>query len=242
MERLQKFIADCGIASRRAAEKLIADGRISVNDDVITTQGIKINPVSDVVKYDGKIIKKCDEKIYIMLNKPKGYISTVKDEQNRKTIMALVTDIGQRIFPIGRLDNNTEGLLLMTNDGTLMQNVLHPKFKVEKTYIARVAGKLSNDELCALRQGIQLSEGMTAPAVVEKLSYDDEFNQAKISITIHEGRNRQVRRMFEAIGHDVLALKRVSFAGLTLHDLKRGKYRMLTQEELERLSVYLADN
>ncbi len=235
MERLQKFIAACGIASRRAAEKYITDGRISVNGSIVTEQGIKIDPEKDIVAFDGKIIKEAGQKVYIILYKPKGYISTVKDEKDRRTVMDLVADIPQRIFPVGRLDNNTEGLLLMTNDGDLTQKLLHPKFKITKTYVVTIKDIMDNDSLGRLRRGVNLEDGMTAPAEVKIVSYDRDTNHSKVEITIHEGRNRQVRRMFQAVGYDVAALKRIRFAGLTLQGLKRGKYRTLEQEELDQL-------
>ena len=235
MERLQKFIATCGIASRRAAEKYITDGRISVNGETVTEQGIKIDPEKDVVAVDGKIIKETVQKVYIILYKPKGYISTVKDEKDRRTVMDLVADIPQRIFPVGRLDNNTEGLLLMTNDGDLTQKLLHPKFKITKTYMVTIKDIMDNDSLGRLRRGVNLEDGKTAPAEAKIVSYDRDTNHSRVEITIHEGRNRQVRRMFQAVGYDVAALKRTRFAGLTLQGLKRGKYRNLEQEELKQL-------
>ncbi|WP_196594678.1 pseudouridine synthase [Pectinatus sottacetonis] len=235
MERLQKYIAACGIASRRSAEKLISQGRVRVNGKIINQQGITIDPNNDTIEFDGKIIRETGKKVYIMLNKPKGYISTVKDEHNRKTIMELVKNITQRIFPIGRLDYNTEGLLLLTNDGELMQKLLHPKFKVKKTYTANIEGKLSSIDLGELRHGIKLEDGMTSPAEVKIINYNEQIDRSKIHISIHEGRNRQIRRMFETVNHPVISLKRIEFAGLSLYGLKRGQYRLLSQEELEQL-------
>ncbi|MDQ0203748.1 23S rRNA pseudouridine2605 synthase [Pectinatus haikarae] len=242
MERLQKFIAGCGVASRRYAESLIDSGRISVNGKIVRQQGITVDAIKDVVRFDGNIIKKAEEKVYIILYKPKGFISTVKDEHGRKTIMQLVADIPQRIFPVGRLDNNTEGLILLTNDGDLMQKLLHPKFKVEKVYSATIAGRLSSENLGRLRHGIMLKDGVTAPADVKIIKYDDSTNRSRIQLKIHEGRNRQVRRMFEATGNDVLTLKRKQFAGLDMKGLKRGKYRRLTEEELTQLITVITEN
>jgi 23S rRNA pseudouridine2605 synthase len=239
LERLQKYIADCGIASRRTAEKFISDGRVSVNDKIVTTLGTRVNPLVDNVKFDGNVIKQIEEKIYIMLYKPKGYISTVKDDRGRKTVLDLLPEIQQRIFPVGRLDNNTEGLLLLTNDGTLTQKLLHPKFKIEKTYLVSIRGRLGSDELGSLRHGISLSDGKTAPAKAAIINYNRETDCSKIEMTIHEGRNRQIRRMFEAVQHDVVSLKRVQFAGVTLKGLRKGEYRSLTNDELLQLNYII---
>lgn len=240
MERLQKFIAQCGIASRRAAEQLIAAGRIRVNGKIINRQGVTVDIKMDIVEFDNKIIKPNTKKIYIILNKPNGFITSVKDDRNRRTVMQLIEQISERIFPVGRLDYNTEGLLLMTNDGDLTQKLLHPKFKIEKTYVATIDGKLRSDALGKLRRGIKLEDGMTAPARVNIISYDKRTDRSKVCLIIHEGRNRQIRRMLSAVGCDILALKRIQFAGLTLAGLKRGKYRSVTEEELEELKMVIA--
>lgn len=240
MERLQKFIAQCGIASRRAAEQLIAAGRIRVNGKIINRQGVTVDIKTDIVEFDNKIIKPNTKKIYIILNKPNGFITSVKDDRNRRTVMQLIEQISERIFPVGRLDYNTEGLLLMTNDGDLTQKLLHPKFKIEKTYVATIDGKLRSDALGKLRRGIKLEDGMTAPARVDIISYDKRTDRSKVCLIIHEGRNRQIRRMLSAVGYDILALKRIQFAGLTLAGLKRGKYRSVTEEELEELKMVIA--
>lgn len=239
MERLQKFIAQCGIASRRAAEQLIAAGRIRVNGKIINRQGVTVDIKTDIVEFDNKIIKPNTKKIYIILNKPNGFITSVKDDRNRRTVMQLIEQISERIFPVGRLDYNTEGLLLMTNDGDLTQKLLHPKFKIEKTYVATIDGKLRSDALGKLRRGIKLEDGMTAPARVDIISYDKRTDRSKVCLIIHEGRNRQIRRMLSAVGCDILALKRIQFAGLTLAGLKRGKYRSVTEEELEELKMVI---
>lgn len=240
MERLQKFIAQCGIASRRAAEQLIAAGRIRVNGKIINRQGVTVDIKTDIVEFDNRIIKPNTKKIYIILNKPNGFITSVKDDRNRRTVMQLIEQISERIFPVGRLDYNTEGLLLMTNDGDLTQKLLHPKFKIEKTYVATIDGKLRSDALGKLRRGIKLEDGMTAPARVDIISYDKRTDRSKVCLIIHEGRNRQIRRMLSAVGCDILALKRIQFAGLTLAGLKRGKYRSVTEEELEELKMVIA--
>ena len=232
-ERLQKIIARAGIASRRAAEEMILNGRVTVDDQTITELGGKYDSSQQKICVDGKPLTLAEKKVYYLLNKPKGYLSTAKDERGRRTVLDLLPEVKERVYPLGRLDNNTEGLLLISNDGDLMNGLLHPRYKVNKTYVARVAGVPSEKLLDKLRQGIKLEDGMTAPAVVKMLETSD--NEAKVEITIHEGRNRQVRRMFAAIGCDVRALKRVKFAGLTLKGVKRGHYRPLTDEEITEL-------
>lgn len=233
MERLQKIISQAGIASRRAAEKLIAEGRVKVDGKVITELGAKYDPASVTIEVDGVPIGTAERHVYYLLNKPKGYISTARDERGRRTVLDLLPEVTERIYPVGRLDNNTEGLLLLTNDGALMNGLLHPRYEVNKKYIARVAGIPTDSELDRLRRGIRLEDGLTAPAVVELQQADG--SAATIAITIHEGRNRQVRRMCAAIGHEVRALKRVTFAGLTLAGVKRGQHRALTDSEIDSL-------
>ena len=232
-ERLQKIIARAGIASRRAAEEMILNGRVTVDGQTITELGGKYDSSRHKICVDGKPLNFAEKKVYYLLNKPKGYLSTAKDERGRRTVLDLLPEVSERVYPLGRLDNNTEGLLLISNDGDLMNGLLHPRYKVNKTYVARVAGIPTEKSLDKLRQGIKLEDGMTAPAVVKMLEASD--SEAKVEITIHEGRNRQVRRMFTAIGCDVLALKRVKFAGLTLKGVKRGHYRPLTDEEITEL-------
>ncbi len=177
-----------------------------------------------------------------MLNKPKGYISSVKDERGRKTVVDIFKDVEERIFPIGRLDYNTEGLLLLTNDGDFMNKLLHPKYEIGKTYIAKINGIITNDDLYKLANGIKLEDGKTAPADVYVDSIDKPSKTSRIEITIHEGRNRQVRRMFQALGYEVKSLKRIAFAGLLLNNLKRGEYRPLKQNELFNLRKLIGDN
>ena len=232
-ERLQKIIAKAGIASRRAAEGLILAGRVTVDGKTITELGGKYDSSRQRICVDGRPLTFAEEKVYFLLNKPKGYLSTAKDERGRRTVLDLLPEVKERVYPLGRLDNNTEGLLLISNDGNLMNGLLHPRYKVNKTYIARVTPIPTENALDKLRQGIQLEDGLTAPAVVKLL--DTAEDEAKVEITIHEGRNRQVRRMFAAIGSDVRALKRVKFASLTLTGVKRGHYRPLTDAEVAEL-------
>lgn len=235
MERLQKILAQAGIASRREAEKIILAGRVTVDGEVIDSLGYKTELEGHTILVDGNPIKRKEALVYYMLNKPKGYISTVKDDRGRKTVIDLFPEVKERIFPIGRLDGNTEGLLLFTNDGSLMNGLLHPKYEVYKTYVALVEGIPTDKEILMLKNGIELSDGMTAPAGVRILFRDIPNNRTKLEIMIHEGRNRQVRRMCEAAGHPVHSLKRTEFAGLNLSGLKRGMHRPLTEEEIRSL-------
>lgn len=232
-ERLQKIISQAGLASRRAAEKIILDGRVQVDGQVIQELGRKFDPLQHKIIVDGRPLQAPEHHVYFLLNKPKGYLSTAKDDRGRRTVLDLIPESEARIYPVGRLDNNTEGLLLLTNDGALMNGLLHPKYEVQKTYVARITGQPSEAVLDKLRQGIQLEDGWTAPAVVQLLQQGD--GESQVSITIHEGRNRQVRRMFAAIHCDVKALKRIAFAGLDLSGVKRGQHRPLTAKEVTAL-------
>ena len=231
-ERLQKIISQAGIASRREAEKLIAEGRVAVDGKTVTEQGIKIDPQHHKITVNGKEIKGNEQSVYFLLNKPKGYLSTVKDDRGRKTVIDLLPEVRERIFPVGRLDYNTEGLLLLTNDGQLMNALIHPRGEIEKTYIASVSGEITAEKLERLRNGVELEDGLTAPAKVRVLDNDPKTGKTKIEVIIHEGRNRQVRRMFSAVGCEVKGLKRSEFAGLNLSGVKRGEYRALSDEEL----------
>ena len=232
-ERLQKIISTAGIASRRAAEQMIAEGRVTVDGTVITELGLKWEAAAHIICVDGKKLPAPEEKIYLLLNKPKGCLSTAKDDRGRRTVLDLLPEISERVYPVGRLDSQTEGVLLITNDGDLMHGLLHPKFEVEKTYRATVTGRLNEEDAEHLRRGILLEDGMTAPANIQILF--QKGLEAKLEITIHEGRNRQVRRMLAAVGCDVRALERIRFAGLTLHGIPRGKYRRLTDGEIAHL-------
>ncbi len=234
MERLQKILANAGVASRRKCEELILSGKVMVNDEVVTTLGTKADPNVDVITVNGKTIG-AEKKVYLVFNKPKGVITSASDPQGRKIVTDYLKGIKERLYPVGRLDYDTEGLLILTNDGDFAHLLTHPKHHVSKTYLATVKGVPHGTELDKLKQGIMLEDGMTAPAEAEYHDIDPEGKQSTISITIHEGRNRQVRRMFDAISHPVLKLKRISFGDLFLGNLKRGLYRHLTKEEVEGL-------
>lgn len=232
-ERLHKYLARCGIASRREAEKMISHGRVQVNGKTVTTLGTTVEPHHDIVKVDGKIIKEPEKPVYIMLNKPKGFVTTASDERGRPTVLDLVKNVPVRVFPVGRLDMDTEGLLLLTNDGDLAYKLTHPKFQVKKTYHALVKGRPSRKDLNKLRHGIMLDGRLTAPAKVRVINYQQ--SNTLVELTIHEGRNRQVRRMLDKIGHPVVHLKRIKFANLELENLGLGKTRYLTKEEIQNL-------
>ena len=234
-ERLQKILSQAGIASRRAAEKLIAEGRVAVNGTLVTEPGCRADIAEDDITVDGKSIHGREKKVYFLLNKPKGYISTASDDRGRKTVLDLLADVSERIYPIGRLDNATEGLLLLTNDGALMNALLHPKYEVQKTYVARLRGIPGKEALELLRRGVELEDGLTAPAAVRLLAQNPVRDESRVEIIIHEGRNRQVRRMCSAVGHEVTALRRTEFAGLNLSGTARGQYRPLTDTELAHL-------
>lgn len=234
-ERLQKILSQAGIASRRAAEKLIAEGRVAVNGTLVTEPGCRADIAEDDITVDGKSIHGREKKVYFLLNKPKGYISTASDDRGRKTVLDLLSDVSERIYPIGRLDNATEGLLLLTNDGALMNALLHPKYEVQKTYVARLRGIPGEEALELLRRGVELEDGLTAPAAVRLLAQNPVRDESRVEIIIHEGRNRQVRRMCSAVGHEVTALRRTEFAGLNLSGTARGQYRPLTDTELAHL-------
>jgi len=233
MERLQKFIAQAGIASRRHAEKLIQEGRVKVNGKVVTEMGTKVHPLKDRVSVDGKSLKLDTKKYYVLLNKPRGYVTTMDDPQGRKTVAELVKGVPVRLHPIGRLDYDTEGLLLMTNDGDLTYALTHPKHEIRKIYTARVAGIPQPADLALLAGGVELVDGLTAPAEVAMIDVID--GNAILEIVIHEGRNRQVRRMCEKIGHPVVRLKRKGLAFLTLDKVARGRCRHLTGREITAL-------
>lgn len=234
MERLQKILANAGIASRRKCEELITAGKVTVNGNVVKELGAKADPAVDVIAVSGKAIKR-ESKIYIVFNKPKGVITSVSDDKGRSVVTDYLKDIKERLYPVGRLDYDSEGLLLLTNDGDLAHKLTHPRHHVPKTYHATVERVPHGKDLERLQRGIKLDDGMTAPAEVEYHDIDPDGKFATISITIREGRNRQVRRMFDAIHHPVTRLKRISFGGLNLDGLQRGKHRRLTAEELRTL-------
>lgn len=233
MMRLQKYLAESGVASRRASEALITAGRVIVNGETAEI-GMSVDPEADVILLDGKRVVRGEETVTLMLYKPKGVVSTSDDPQGRKTVQAYVKDIPARLYNVGRLDIDSEGLLLMTNDGELAYHMTHPKFSVEKTYYAVCDGKLLPSEVATLVNGVSLEDGMTAPAKVTHVR-PTSTGGTSFLITIHEGKNRQIRRMLAAVGHRTLRLKRERFGPLSIGELKPGETRRLTQDELNAL-------
>ncbi len=234
--RLQKYIAMSGAASRRAAEAMIGDGRVHVNGEKIREQGVKVEVGADKVTLDGRELKIKDKKYYIMLNKPSGYITTVNDQFDRPTVVDIIKrDLGDtRIFPVGRLDYETKGLLLLTNDGDFTYKVTHPKFHMDKTYVAAVKGGVTADAMNRLKGGVQLNDGFkTSPADAEIVDAVNGYTMIKI--TIHEGKNRQVRRMFDSLGYTVTALQRTHIGSVGLGNLPLGRWRYLTSHEVNYL-------
>jgi pseudouridine synthase len=237
-QRLQKVLAQAGIASRRAAEKLIADGRVTLNGETVRMMGTKADPEQDDIRVDGRRLRPPQRTRYILLNKPAGYVTTRSDPQRRPTVIDLVRDVRQYIYPVGRLDYDSEGLLLLTNDGDLAAQLTHPRHGVERTYEVRVAGTPDAETLERLRKGIVLDGRRTLPADVALLSSRRD-REGALRLTIREGRNRQVRRMCEAIGHPVRALRRVRIGPLDDSRLKAGQWRELTPDEVNALRAVL---
>lgn len=233
-ERLQKFLANAGIASRRKCEELILNGKVEVNGEVVTELGTKVSD-KDIVKYNGKIVKPEEEKVYILLNKPIGYVTTAKDQFDRDTVLDLVK-INKRIVPVGRLDMYTSGALILTNDGEFVNMLTHPKNEINKTYNVTVKGNITKEDIENLQNGVEIDDGyITKPAKVKILKIDEEKNISRIQITIHEGKNRQVRKMCEAINKKVLALHRSKIGDIEVNNLKVGKWRYLTNKEIANL-------
>ncbi|MCH5461357.1 rRNA pseudouridine synthase [Lactobacillus sp. LC28-10] len=234
MERLQKVMAHAGVASRRSSEKLITSGHVKVNGKTVTELGVKVGK-HDRVTVDEMPIQ-TEMPIYILMNKPRQVVSTVSDDKHRKTVIDLLDDeIKERVYPVGRLDYDTTGLLLLTNDGELANQLTHPKYEVDKTYVAKVQGIPTNEELKNLRQGVSLDGKKTSPARSKVLSSDDKRKTAIVSLTIHEGKNHQVKKMLQAVGHPVMKLKRETYAFLTLKGVQPGEFRELNPEEVKEL-------
>ena len=233
-ERLQKFLANAGVASRRKCEELILEGRVSVNGEVVTELGTKIDPKLDKVLCNGKLVKVQDEFVYILLNKPIGYVTTARDQFNRDTVMDLVKT-KYRLVPVGRLDMYTSGALILTNDGNFVYKVTHPKHEITKTYTVTIKGAVSKEDVNQLKEGVLIDEYKTRPAGVRILKIDEEKDCSRLEIVIHEGKNRQVRKMCEAIGKKVLALHRAKIGPIGVKDLKIGTWRYLKDREIEEL-------
>lgn len=232
-ERLQKYMARCGIASRRKCEEIILSGAVCVNGEKIFELGTKVDDEKDIVTVNGKIIKLEEKKVYIMLNKPEGIITSNNDEKNRKTVIDIV-DVEERIYPIGRLDYDTSGLLLLTNDGDIYNRIIHPRKNIDKIYIAKVNGIFSEEEMSKFSTGVDIGDYITSDAKIKVL--EKYKNSCLVEISIHEGKNRQVRKMCSVFNHEVLTLQRISVGELSLGNLKNGNWRYLTDSEIEYLS------
>ncbi len=230
--RLQKYLAEAQVASRRKAEEIILQGRVSVNGNIVTELGTKVESESDIVEVDGKKVNICEKTVYIMLNKPEGCVTTVKDQFNRKSVLDYVKDIKERIYPVGRLDYDTSGLLILTNDGDLTYKLTHPKHNIEKTYIADVDREPDSNDMERFKNGLIIDGRKTAPAEIEIV---EKGCLTSLKIKIHEGRNRQVRKMCAAINCNVIRLKRIAEGNLELGNLEKGKYRYLTASETDYL-------
>lgn len=235
--RLQKYLADCGIASRRKCEEYILEGKVKVNNEIVNILGTKVNPNKDKVFFKGKIVENKDDKlVYILLNKPVGYVTTAKDQFNRKTVLNLVKGVEKRIVPVGRLDMYTSGAIILTNDGDFVYKITHPKHEIEKTYTVTLKGITTKEEVQKLENGVEIDCGyITKKAKVKILKNDAEKNISRLEIIIHEGKNRQIRKMCEAIDKKVIALHRAKIGNLSVKDLKIGKWRYLKKEEYLKL-------
>lgn len=230
-ERLQKILARSGVGSRRKSEDMIKNGRVAVDGAIVREMGVRLDPDKHTITLDGKAVCLEKEKIYILLHKPKGYVTTLNDPQGRPVVTDLLKNVEFRVFPVGRLDLDTEGALILTNDGSLAQKVQHPSFEINKTYVAKVAGRPSAKKLAQLAEGIMIEGKKTFPAHLKIIKLGSR--SSVIHITIHEGRKRQVRKMFAATGHKVLELKRIAYGRLQLGDLAQGKFRYLKRKEID---------
>lgn len=235
--RLQKYIASCGVCSRRNAEKLICDGLVKVNGQIVTELGTKVIPGKDKVEYNGKEVIENKEFVYVLLNKPIGYVTTVKEQFGRPTVIDLVKEVNYHLLPVGRLDMYTSGAIILTNDGDFIYKVTHPKNEVEKTYNATVRGIVTNEDVKSLEEGVEIEDYVSGKAKVKILKVDQQKNISRLQITIHEGKNREVRKMCAAVGKDVIALHRCKIGNIGVKDLKIGEWRFLNKEEVVSLTT-----
>ena len=233
-ERLQKYLAECGIASRRKCEEYILQGKVQVNGKTITELGVKVNPEKDKITFEGKNVKQEERKVYILLNKPIGYVTTSDEQFGRDKVLDLVK-VRERVVPVGRLDMYTSGALILTNDGDFVYKVTHPKHEITKTYTVTVKGIIKNEEVEQLRKGVKIDDYTTRPAQVKILKTDEEKDISRLEITIHEGKNRQVRRMCESVGRRVIALHRSKIGNIGVKDIELGKWRYLKDFEVKTL-------
>ena len=232
-ERIQKIIAAAGICSRRAAEELILTGKVQVNDRVVRELGTKADPERDEIRVDGRLITTEVERVYLALNKPAGYVTTLKDPEGRPVVTDLLVGIGERVYPVGRLDYDSEGLLILTNDGAFAERVQHPRYEIPRTYLVKVRGRLARKDIQSLLGGVKLEDGPFSAKEVHEEKYYEKSQWLRVIIA--EGRNRIIRRAMEALGHPVARLIRISIGGLELGTLKPGEYRRLRRREIENL-------
>lgn len=232
--RLQKYIANAGICSRRNAEVLIQEGKITVNGKIVTELGTKIIPGKDIVEYEGKKVTEPKKLVYVLLNKPIGYVTTAKEQFGRPTVLDLVKNVKFRVLPVGRLDMYTSGAILLSNDGEFINKVTHPKNEITKTYNATVRGIITQEDVSKLEEGVKIEDYTSGKAKVKILKIDQEKNISRVQITIHEGKNREVRKMCEAVGKNVIALHRAKIGDLDVKDLKLGEWRFLTEDEVHK--------
>ena len=233
--RLQKFLANAGVCSRRKAEEYILDGKVKVNGKVVNELGRKVNPDKDEIIFESKIIRLQNNMVYILLNKPIGYVTTVKEQFNRPTVIDLLNGVKEKVLPVGRLDMYTSGALILTNDGDFIYQVTHPKYEIEKTYQATVKGIVTKEDIKKLENGVEIDDYISGKEKVKILKIDKENNISRLKITIHEGKNREVRKMCSAIGKNVIALHRSKIENIDLKDLKIGQWRYLTSNEVLKL-------
>ena len=233
-ERLQKYLAECGIASRRKCEEYILQGKVQVNGKTITELGVKVNPEKDKITFEGKNVKQEERKVYILLNKPIGYVTTSDEQFGRDKVLDLVK-VRERVVPVGRLDMYTSGALILTNDGDFVYKVTHPKHEITKTYTVTVKGIIQNEEVEQLKNGVKIDDYITRPAKVKILKTDEEKDISRLEITIHEGKNRQVRKMCESVGRKVIALHRSKIGNIGVKDIELGKWRYLKSFEVKTL-------
>lgn len=231
--RLQKFIAMCGVASRRASEKLIADGRVKVNGIIVAEMGVKVDPEKDIILVNNKKIRLEQKKVYLLLNKPLGVITSVSDDLHRTTVVDLV-NIPERIYPVGRLDYNTTGAIILTNDGDVAYKLTHPSRGVWKKYLVEIEGYISDEQISKLKKGVVLEEGKTAPARLKLIFRTKQ--KSKVELSIHEGKNRQIRRMFETLNRKILKLKRLEVGSIKLGNLREGEWRYLSDKEVSSIA------
>lgn len=233
--RLQKYLAQCNIASRRKCEEYILQKKVTVNGKIVDKLGEKVNPNKDRICFEGRRVQEEKNKIYILLNKPIGYVTTTKEQFDRQTVFDLLPNISTRVVPVGRLDMYTSGALILSNDGNFVYTVTHPKHEIEKTYQVTIKGSISEEELEPLKKGINIEDYQTKPAKVKIMKIEKEQNISRVKVIIHEGRNRQVRKMFQAIGKNVIALHRSAIGNISVKNMKIGQWRYLTKEEVESL-------